>query len=80
MITGLTLLFIITAGWYVSNMVASSILYNVIEEMTLTSEGESLVGLATFLNIIYGPVLDILVIIWMVAAAQQRDIESELYG
>lgn len=79
-ITGLTLLFIITLGWYVSNIIGSSILVAVWEFLTMTEAGENITSLATFANIIWGPLLDIMVILWMIAAAQQRDVESAMYG
>lgn len=79
-VTGLFLLCVITFLWYISNTVASSFLYAMFDALTATESGTSLTNLVTFLNIMWGPVLDILIIVWMISAAQQRDVESVLYG
>ena len=45
-----------------------------------TGGAQSVLNLAVWANIIWGPVFDILVVVWMIASAQARDVESEIYG
>lgn len=77
-ITGLTLLFIITVSWYISQVIVTGICSALFS--TLSGDAAGVMGLAQFASIIWGPILDILVIVWMIAAAQMRDVESEIYG
>jgi len=79
-ITGLTLMFTITIAWYISQTIVNSISTAMLGEITSTSEGTSLLYLLQFCNIIWGPIFDILVIVWMIASAQARDVESEIYA
>ena len=77
-ITGLTLLFIITTAWYVSQPVIVSIAGAFFS--SLSGDAQSVMGLVQFCSIIWGPIFDILIIVWMIASAQMRDVESDLYG
>lgn len=76
-LTGLTLIFIITTGWYISQTVVLSIANAFIGDVT--GDALNLIHLIQFVNVAWGPVFDILVVAWMIAAAQARDVESEIY-
>jgi hypothetical protein len=78
-LTGIILLFTITMGWYISQTLVTSIATAFAAQITGTSEGSSLLSLLEFCNIVWGPVFDFLVVLWMVASAQARDVESEIY-
>lgn len=78
-ITGLTLIFIITVSWYISQTIVLAIATGLAQQLTGSGESSSLLSLIEFCNIIWGPVFDILVVIWMIASAQMRDVESEMY-
>jgi len=80
LITGFTLMFTITVSWYISQTLVNSIATAMLGEISATSEGLSLLNLLVFCNIIWGPIFDILVLVWMIASAQARDVESEIYG
>lgn len=79
-IVGLTLLFVITVSWYVGNAIVSGMLLAFYELLTATEASENVTNIVAFLNIVWGPILDIMVILWMIASAQQIDVESALYG
>lgn len=78
-ITGLTLMGMITVAWYVSQTIILSICQAFIGEIG-TGEGYSIMSLVQFCNIIWGPVFDIIILFWMIASAQARDVESDIYG
>lgn len=77
-ITGLTLIFFITVSWYFSQAMVVSI--SVAIMASLSSDAASVLNLAQFCSIVWGPAFDIIIIIWMIASAQVRDAESEIYG
>lgn len=79
-VTGLLLMFLFTVGWYMSNAMTGVLISNMMDELTSTTEGTQLTSLVLFLNAIWGPAMDIIVLVWMAASAQQRDVESEMYG
>jgi hypothetical protein len=78
-LTGIILLFTITMGWYISQTLVVSIATAMMPQLTSTAEGSSLLSLLEFCNIVWGPVFDFLVVLWMIASAQARDVESEIY-
>lgn len=76
-LTGLSLIFVVTVAWYFSQPVVLSLSNAFISE--LSGDALSVMHLVQFANIIWGPLFDILIITWMIASAQARDIESERY-
>lgn len=77
-ITGVSLLFIITVGWYIGMAVGVSliaVIFPVVE-----AEGQSVATLINYALILWGPFFDILVVLWMIASAQANDVESSIYG
>ena len=78
-ITGLTLMGMITVAWYVSQTIVVTIAHGFLPQMG-TGEGLSLMYLVEFMNIIWGPLFDGIILFWMIASAQARDIESDVYG
>lgn len=79
-LTGIGLIFTIGTGWYLSQTLVLQIAYGCEGLITATEEGASLLNLVEWANILWGPLLIILVIVWMIASAQARDVESEIYG
>lgn len=79
-LTGIGLIFTIGTGWYLSQTLVLQIASNCLGLITATEEGASLLNLVEWANIVWGPLLILLVIVWMVASAQARDVESEIYG
>jgi hypothetical protein len=78
-ITGLTLMLTITVAWYVSQTIVLSICEAFIGEIG-TGEGYNIMSLVQFCNIIWGPLFDGIILFWMIASAQARDVESDIYG
>lgn len=79
-ITGLSLMGMITTAWYVSQTIVVTIATSMFGQIGSSSEGISLLNLVEFANIIWGPLFDGIIVFWMVASAQARDVESESYG
>jgi hypothetical protein len=79
-VTGLLLMFTITVGWYVSNGVTASIAAGYMAQLTSSSGGAQITSLVLFANAWWGPIFDAIVVLWMFASAQAKDVESEMYG
>ena len=77
-VTGLSLMLMITVGWYVTLVMVTSILSAVFT--TLSGDAQNVATLANYGAIIWGPLFDFLIVLWMIASAQARDVESEIYG
>jgi len=77
---GIGLIFTIGTGWYLSQTLVLEIASSCLAQITVTEEGASLLNLVEWANILWGPLFIILVIVWMIASAQARDVESEIYG
>jgi hypothetical protein len=78
LITGIVLLGTITTAWYISQPIVLALANGFFG--SVTGEGLSILHLVEFANIIWGPAFDGIILFWMVASAQARDIESEVYG
>lgn len=69
----------ITTAWYVSQPIILALSSSVVDS-GVTGEGLSIMHLIQFANIIWGPIFDGIILFWMVASAQARDVESDIYG
>ncbi len=69
----------ITTAWYISQPIVLQLSQAALGQ-DLSGTPLSLVSLVQFANIIWGPIFDGIILFWMVASAQARDIESEAYG
>ena len=76
--TAIMLCAIITMGWYFSQPIVL-VLSNAAIETNLSTEATAVLYLVQYGNIVWGPVLDFIVILWAIASSQARDIESEMY-
>lgn len=80
-ITAFVLLTFITVGWLVSNTLVTQIASgNAALIGSVGSEGFNLAKLIEYVNILWGPVLDLLVVIWAIAHSVYRDVASEVYS
>ena len=77
-LTAIALCFAITVGWYISQDLVLSLSTAMLGD--ITGEGLNLLNLIQFLTIIWGPLFDILVLIWAIASSQARDPNSVIYG
>ena len=78
LITGILLMGVVTVAWYISQPIVLSLCAGFFGE--ITGEGLNIMHLVQFANIVWGPVFDAIILLWMVASAQARDIESEVYS
>jgi len=77
-ITGLASMFIITVAWYVTLTMVTALLSGFFT--LLSSDAQNTATLANYAAIVWGPFFDLLVVVWMIASAQARDVESERYA
>lgn len=77
-ITGLALMGMITTAWYISQATVLALANGVLG--SVAGEGLNILHLVEFANIIWGPVFDGVILFWMIASAQARDAESDIYG
>ena len=80
LITGIGLIFTIGVCWYLSQTIVLQITSTTADIIGMSEEGNATLALVEYANILWGPLLIILIIVWMIASAQARDIESEIYG
>ena len=86
-ITGLMLITIITFSWYIFQPLAyqsialSESILSIIgvtpEELQLATQNNALLY---WFNLLWGPVADIFVVLWMVISAGRIEVKSEIYG
>lgn len=75
----LTLMLFITVGWYVSNTVFNTIASGNMNLIGTTGQPYSLLKLLEYVNIAWGPVFDILVLLWALTYPSERDAVSGIY-
>lgn len=73
-ITAITLIFSITVGWYISQDLVVNLAHNMLSGVT--GEAANLVDLIEFMNIIWGPLFDILVLLWAFASSNVNEVMS----
>jgi hypothetical protein len=76
--TALVAVFIITIGWYIGNGVVIAIAYQATSDFT--GSAFSAVQLLEFVAAWWGPVLDVIVILWAILNSQEIDPNSRIYG
>jgi hypothetical protein len=76
-LTAVALCFAINFGWYISQDLVLTLAQGALGEVT--GQGLNLLNLIEFLNIIWGPLFDILVILWAIVSSQARDPTSVYY-
>lgn len=76
-LTAVALIFSITVGWYISQDLVLSIAHSTLGDVT--GRAAQTVSLIEFLNIIWGPLFDILVILWAIVSSQANDPQSVMY-
>jgi hypothetical protein len=77
-VTAVMLCAFVTIGWYVSNTTINAIASSSLESIGV-GKGFSLVQLLEWVNIIWGPVLDIVVILWAIANSDHKGAISDYY-
>lgn len=74
-ITALMLMASITIGWYMSNTVVNTMASGSMD-LIGTGEGLNLLNLLEYVNIAWGPVFDIIVLLWALTYPAERDVYS----
>ena len=86
-LTGLMLITLITFAWYIFQPLAyqsialSQTIINLLgltpEEIQLATQNNAMLY---WFNLLWGPVADIFVVLWMVISAGRIEVRSEIYG
>ena len=76
---GIVLLAIISIGWYLSNTLFVSIIES-FGAWVPSGQQTGVLNLIGYANIIWGPLFMGIIIVWMIASASVKDVESEIYG
>jgi hypothetical protein len=79
-ITALVLCSVITIGWYISNTVFNQIASGNMDLIGTSGRPYSLLKLLEYLNILWGPIFDALVILWAIASSDAEGAVSSVYG
>jgi hypothetical protein len=78
-ITCIVLCSTITISWYIGLTLISS-LGMVIAGQLGSGQDLQVAQLVQYVSIAWGPLFDIIVVIWAIVSSQARDIQSEMYG
>jgi hypothetical protein len=77
-VTGLALIFVITVSWYTTLAIVTGLLS--VFFTGLSGDAQTVATLTNYAAIVWGPIFDFLIVMWMIGSAQARDVESEMYG
>ena len=75
--TALVCIFIITVGWYIGNDVVITIASQAMGD--ITGQGFSLLTLVEYVAAWWGPIFDIIVLLWAILNSQEIDPNSRIY-
>ena len=76
--TAILIIFIITLGWYITNGVVITIAYQTMGD--LSAQAFSVLTLLQYVAAWWGPLFDIIVILWAIINSQETDPNSRIYG
>ena len=69
----------VTVGWYLCNTVLLSLMPSVLASTGLEGPGFSLATVIMFAATWWGPIFDVIVVVWAVASSQMEDATSAIY-
>jgi hypothetical protein len=76
--TTIVAIFIISISWYISNGIVLTISYQTMGD--LTTQAFSVLTLLQYVAAWWGPLFDIIVILWAIINSQEIDPNSRIYG
>jgi Ni,Fe-hydrogenase I cytochrome b subunit len=77
-LTALSLMTFVSIGWYVSMPIVYGVANALRPSITMGS-GPAIVGFVIIANISWGPIFDVVLLLWALISSQQKDVESEIY-
>jgi len=78
-IAAFTLMFIFTIAWYVSLPTVLGMATG-LEGSITNPAATNVVAAIKYACYVWGPILDIFLVLWAIISSQTRDVESEIYG
>jgi len=80
-IVAITLIFIISVGWYVSQPVIIGVSRAINASIVGTeTNARNTITIIEFVSFIWGPVFILFILLWAFVSSARRDVESEVYG
>ena len=76
--TAIVSVFVVTLGWYIANSVMVSISSQALTD--LTGSGLSTLILLQYVSAWWGPIFDVVIILWAIINSQEVDPNSRIYG
>jgi hypothetical protein len=76
--TAIVCVFVISISWYICNGVVLSIAYQTMGDLTAQAFG--LLTLLEYVAAWWGPLFDVIVILWAIINSQEIDPNSRIYG
>lgn len=70
-LTCVAIMFTVTVGWYISQELVVQIAHQCLSDVT--GQGLALLTLIEYANIIWGPLFDILILLWAIVSSQATD-------
>ena len=75
--TAIVSVFIVTLSWYICNGIVVTIAYQAMGD--ITGEGFTLLTLIEYVAAWWGPIFDVLIILWAILNSQEIDPNSVIY-
>jgi len=79
LIIGSILLFVSTIGWYISQPVIFGLTRGLNSTISADANAVNVATAIEYASIAWGPLMTLFIVVWMVASASKRDVESVLY-
>jgi hypothetical protein len=77
-ISAMTLLFMVTVGWWVSQPVVIGVSQGLRSQISGT--GLNIATMIEYVSYAWGPLFDVFVLVWAFMESQRHDMESEVRG
>lgn len=72
------IMFMVTIGWWISQPVVLGVSSGLKSQMS--GAGLSVAYAVEYASYVWGPILDVFILLWAFMNSQKRDVESEVYG
>ena len=77
-VSALVFMFVITVSWWITMPVVLAFI-NAVSSSITVSEGIMLMNAVGYVAVLWGPLLDLFILVWAFMESQRRDVESEIY-
>ena len=79
--TAITLIFVVTLGWYVSQPAIIGVARTIATAIPGSpAQGNSIIRAVEYASFAFGPIMILFILLWAVVSSSKKDVESEIYG